>query len=105
MGGDKRTVSRRRVRFRSGKLADQCGKFLSDCQIYDRSTIGARLRLSESVSVPARVLLFDDETSSLIAATVAWRRPNELGVKFAADFDVPAAKQIARRLAGKYYAL
>ena len=105
MHSDKRAEARRRVRFRSGKLANPDGKFLSDCLIYDRSAEGARLRIAKSGAVPDRVLLFDDETSSLIAATVAWRRPNELGVRFMAELATPAAQAIARKLAGKYYAL
>ena len=49
---DKRAEARRRVRFRSGKLASPDGKFLSDCQIHDRSAEGARLRIESSGAIP-----------------------------------------------------
>ena len=102
---DKRAASRRRVRFRSGKLAGPDGKFLSDCQIYDRSAEGARLRLDQSESIPEDALLFDDERNSLSAVAVAWRRPNELGIRFVMELDTPISREIARKLSGKYYAI
>lgn len=102
---DKRAASRRRVRFRSGKLAAPDGKFLSDCQIYDRSPEGARLRLEASAAIPEDALLFDDERNSLSAVAVAWRRANELGIRFMMELDTPASREIAKKLSGKYYAL
>ena len=104
-GRDKRAASRRRVRFRSGKLAALDGKFLSDCQIYDRSAEGARLRLEASSIIPEDALLFDDERNLLSAVAVAWRRPNELGIRFTMDLDTPASREIAKKLSGKYYAI
>jgi hypothetical protein len=105
MESEKRAGSRRRVRFRSGKLADRGGTFLSDCQIYDRSAAGARLLVATNAPVPDHVLLFDDEQNSLAAASVAWRRPNEVGIRFTADAVTPRAREITQKLAGKYYAL
>lgn len=102
---DKRAGSRRRVRFRSGKLATPDGKFLSDCQIYDRSSEGARLRLEASASIPEDALLFDDEKNSLSAVAVAWRRSNELGIRFMMELDTPVSREIAKKLSGKYYAI
>jgi hypothetical protein len=105
MSEEKRTQSRRRVRLRSGKLADPRGKFLADCQIYDRSTEGARLRLDTGTTVPDEALLFDDERNVLTAISIAWRRQNELGIRFIMELDTPASREIAKRLTGKYYAL
>src|SRR4051812_40662582 len=96
--GDKRAESRRRVRFRSGKLALPDGTFLIECLIYDRSAEGTRLRVSEPGSVPDRVLLFDDESSILAAAEIVWRRASELGIRFVATVDMPNARDISRRL-------
>jgi hypothetical protein len=55
--------------------------------------------------LPDRVLLFDDELNSLSAAAVAWRRPNELGIRFMPVADPSRVREIARKLSGKYYAL
>ncbi len=105
MQPEKRAESRRRVRFRSGKLATVDGAFLMDCQIYDRSPEGARLRFATAVKIPEEVLLFDDEQNSVAAASVAWRHTNEIGIRFEPDRAMPNALEIARKLAGKYYAL
>lgn len=105
MHRDKRAEPRRRVRLRSGKLANMAGVFLSDCLIYDRSAEGARLRLEASGSIPEQVLIFDDERGSLTVAMVMWRRPHELGLSFMLEPDTPASREIARKLSGRYYAL
>ena len=105
MERDKRTVSRRRTRLRSGKLARPDGTFLIDCIIHDRSEEGAHLRVATSESVPDHVLLFDDELSSLMPAEVAWRRPEEVGIRFMPDLKTSGARAIARNLTGKYYAV
>jgi len=105
MERDKRVVSRRRTRLRSGKLARTDGTFLIDCVIHDRSSDGARLRVATSGSVPDRVLLFDDELSALMPAEVAWRSPEEIGIRFTANLVTSKTQAIARKLSGKYYAV
>ena len=105
MSDDKRTYPRRRTRLRSGKVTDRDGKFLAECQIYDRSPNGARLRVTTTLPVPDRILVFDDELSSLLAATVAWRRANEIGVRFMLIFDTDLARRVTKKLSGKYYAV
>ena len=105
MSDDKRTYPRRRTRLRSGKVTDRDGKFLAECQIYDRSPNGARLRVTTTLPVPDRILVFDDELSSLLAATVAWRRTNEIGVRFMLIFDTDLARRVTKKLSGKYYAV
>jgi hypothetical protein len=105
MHGDKRSDDRQRTRLRSGKLADSRGKFLVECVIYDRSAEGARLRMDGGPAVPDSILLFDDEYESLIVAQVVWRRPHELGVRFMPEVESEEMHRIARRLAGKFYAI
>ncbi len=79
---DKRKCPRRRTRLRSGKLATLKNRFLSDCQIFDRSEKGARVRLAGRMDLPEHVRLFDDELQVLFTARVAWRRGNEAGLCF-----------------------
>jgi hypothetical protein len=105
MPSDKRSDPRKRTRLRSGKIADPSGNFLAECVIHDRSAEGARLRIDHGVTVPDDVLLFEDEHESLVAASVVWRRPQELGVSFRAGPATGERERIARRLSGKYYAL
>ena len=50
MADDKRIYPRRRTRLRSGKVTDRDGRFLAECQIYDRSPNGARLRVTTNLA-------------------------------------------------------
>jgi hypothetical protein len=104
--GDKRTEMRRRTRLRSGKVLDAKNKFLIECQVHDRSSSGARLRLVANVSAPARLRLFEDETKTIRDARVVWRRNQELGVRFVQQSSAELALGARRAaLAGKYYAI
>jgi hypothetical protein len=80
--GERRLSRRRRTRLRSGKIVDPRSAHLIDCQIYDWSGMGARLRLFDSVSVPGRIQLFEDVSERLINATIVWRRSREIGIRF-----------------------
>ena len=102
---DHRNNPRRRTRLRSGKIAGRNGVFLAECLIFDRSQEGARLRLDAAGAIPDRLLIFDDELSSLTPASVVWRRQSELGIRFDSEASISGGKEIARRLSGKYYAL
>ena len=57
--GERRVSPRRRTRLRSGKVVDSRSAYLIDCQIYDWSGTGARLRLFDNISVPGRDQLFE----------------------------------------------
>ena len=57
--GDKRSAHRRRTRLRSGKLLDPRNALLIDCQVYDRSEKGARIRLIGVKSLHVRVLAYE----------------------------------------------
>ena len=105
MTDEKRVYPRRRTRLRSGKVTDRDGTFLAECQIYDRSPNSARLRVTTASPLPDRILVFDDELSSLSAATIAWRRANEIGVRFMLIFDTDLARRVTKKLSGKYYAV
>lgn len=102
----RREEVRRRTRLRCGKVADKKGNFLVDCQIFDRSKKGARLRLAQSRQLPDLIRLFDDEFATLSFANVIWRHDNELGIEFpdGAEANIVDGKAHAA-LEGKYYAV
>jgi hypothetical protein len=81
--GEKRSSGRRRTRLRTGKIVDPRRPNLIECQIYDWSETGARLRLFTNLSVPSRIQVFEDISERLLNATVVWRRRSEIGVRFA----------------------
>lgn len=103
---DKRGETRRRTRLRSGKILDARNKFLIECQVHDRSSRGARLRLVANIFMPPRLRLFDDETQTVRDARVIWRRNHEIGVSFMQrgnGDDLRPSERTA--LASKYYAV
>jgi len=91
--GDKRASKRRRTRLHSGKILASHGPVLTDCQIYDRSQTGARLRLFANVSVSSKIWLFDEVAEKLTGARVVWRRDREIGISFV---NCPGPRQLTR---------
>jgi hypothetical protein len=80
--GDKRSARRRRTRLRSGKLLDPRNALLIDCQIYDRSEKGARIRLIGECPVPRSIRLYEESPERLLEANVVWRKDREIGLCF-----------------------
>ncbi len=102
----RREKQRRRTVLRSGKIATINGKFIADCQIYDRSEKGVRLRLSLNVELPEHVRVFDDEQNILFAGKVVWRNAKEIGVEFAeGEQNIERHGKRHAMLSGKYYAV
>ena len=90
--GDKRSARRRRTRLRSGKLLDPRNALLIDCQIYDRSEKGARIRLIGECPVPRSIRLYEESPERLLEL----RRIFGDGVNQAADL-VSGATSIPSR--------
>lgn len=103
---DRRSARRRRTRLRSGKLLDLHNAFLIECQIFDRSHNGARVRLFADVQAPNAIRLYEDFPERLLDARVVWRKQRELGLQFVR----PLASRVIGRtqltcLRGRYYAI
>ena len=102
----RREKPRCRTRLRTGKVADLDGKFLTECQIFDRSEKGARLRLAEICELSDHFKLFDDEYDILIIATVIWIDDREIGVAFTqGPGSVETEGDEHAALGGRYYAV
>jgi hypothetical protein len=86
---EKRFSERRRTRLRSGKIVNPRSAYLIECQIYDWSGTGAKLRLFDAASVPGRIQLFEDASERIINAMVVWRRRREIGIYF-----IPGVRKI-----------
>ncbi|HEY1736767.1 MAG TPA: PilZ domain-containing protein [Methylovirgula sp.] len=85
---DKRGERRWKTHLRSGKIADGRSCIVVDGQVRDRSEGGARLRLSGSVNLPLRIRFFDEISTTLYEAAVAWQRGREIGLKFVREIDM-----------------
>jgi hypothetical protein len=78
---DKRKIARRRV-LKEGKIIYADGMRVIDCTIRDMSDNGARLLIANSVGVPETFHLFEKSSGMVYPATVIWRQPSAVGVKF-----------------------
>lgn len=100
---DRRGASRQRLRFRSGKLIDAAGRFLSECRIADRGLSGCGLALRTGLPLPRRLRLYDDSTGSLSEAQIIWQKSGAVGVKLLGPAAV--SRQIRATLGASLYAL
>ncbi len=103
---DRRNARRRRTRLRSGKILDLCNAFMIECQIYDRSDKGVRVRLLADIPAQPVIRLYEDDPERLCDARVVWRKDFELGLCFVRR---AGARRISRTqltcLRGRYYAV
>ena len=91
---------------RSGKIADINDKFIADCQIFDRTDKGARLRLARVIDLPEKIRLFDDEKNVLLTAVVVWTQGMQIGVMFPQGPGmIETSGPGHAALSGKFYAL
>ena len=102
---DRRGDQRRRTRLRSGKIISDDGQFVIECLIVDRSALGGKLRLPKLSPLPARVMLYDDQSGELLQATVIWRRDRETGIRFSATERNERFRAIADAMRRKFYAM
>jgi hypothetical protein len=103
---EKRSSARRRLRLRSAKLLDSQNAFICECLVRDQSTQGLCLKLMKNIGLPARCILYDDETGALQVVTTIWRRGSLLGVRYSPVSTPVAIKPSDRSaLRGRYYAV
>jgi hypothetical protein len=103
--GERRFAPRRRTRLRSGKVLDLANRFLMETSILDRSDGGLRLHLARNCDLPELFHLFDDESESIVAVRVIWRRQTTLGVRVRPGGPIPATRRQIIELRGKFYAI
>jgi hypothetical protein len=81
MTDDKRYVPRRRV-LKGGRILSADGTMVVDCVIRNLSVAGARLDVPATLALPHEFTLLDVQSERRYAATVAWRRGDQMGVEF-----------------------
>jgi hypothetical protein len=102
----RRAPPRKRTRLRCGKILDQHGKFLIECQVHDRSIYGAHLRLVNTIALPRRIKFYDDEHRTLIEAEIIWRQKGEIGIQYLTALNAQTIRSGKRSaLDSKYYAV
>ena len=78
---DKRKAPRRRV-LKEGKIVYADGMRVIDCTIREFLRQGARLLIANTVGVPDTFHLFEKSSGMLYPASIVWRQPDAIGVKF-----------------------
>jgi hypothetical protein len=79
--GNKRSSPRQRV-LKSGKIVFANGSFSIDCTIRNISETGARLQVPTTVSIPDKFTLVDAHAGTRHEVRVAWRKKDQIGVRF-----------------------
>lgn len=101
---ERRGESRRPVHLQSGKIVDLRERFLTEFVFRNRGENGMRLRLAQRVALPRTVLLFDDQSLVLVAASVVWQHGCDAGCRVVAG-RLAAEERLMARLKNPYYAV
>ncbi len=105
-GGERRAVMRRRTRLRSGKVVGADGAVRG--RVPDRQPLGAGRAdapAGRRAALPARILVYDDQSGDLLAATVVWRRARDVGLRFGVPERDARFRAIADSMRRKFYAV
>lgn len=64
------------------KVVSRDGIYSCDCSIRDRSASGARIKISNSVTIASPFFLIDHTSQVMFEAKIVWRGVSQAGVKF-----------------------
>ena len=78
---ERRTLTRQKS-FLQGRIYFNNRRSSIDCLVRDYSETGARLKLSETITVPESMELYIPNREEIHRARVEWRNGNEMGVSF-----------------------
>ena len=96
-----RKFERKRVPL-SAKMTDITGKVVLDCTIRDLSPVGAQVSLPSGEPIPAVVYLIEVTGRIAYKATVAWWRPQSVGLAFQEtqelDQELPSRPEFLKRV-------
>ena len=103
-GPDLRTGKVRRAAPRAralltGKVIISDGRESHDCVVRNLSATGAQVRLAGAVNLPGSVGLLVVKEALLFDAALAWRRGDQVGLTFSAQYDLREDKDPAHRQA------
>jgi hypothetical protein len=75
----------------SGKLVFGLHGLTADCTVRNLSSGGAKLQTSLASNLPRELWLILIKKACAYRATIAWRRGDEVGVRFEAEYDLTRA--------------
>jgi len=86
---ERRTLTRQKS-FLQGRIYFNNRRSSIDCLVRDYSETGARLKLSETITVPEVMELYIPNREEIHRARVEWRSGNEMGVSFGDEMRAPS---------------
>jgi hypothetical protein len=86
---ERRTLTRQKS-FLQGRIYFNNRRSSIDCLVRDYSETGARLKLSETITVPEVMELYIPNREEIHRARVEWRSGNEMGVSFGDEVRAPS---------------
>jgi uncharacterized protein YceH (UPF0502 family) len=86
---ERRHLSRQKS-FLQGRIYFNNRRSSVDCLVRDFTDVGARLKFSESVTVPEALELYIPNREEMRRARVIWRTKNEMGVVFGEEHQSPS---------------
>jgi hypothetical protein len=84
---DRRSLRRGRMLL-TGKIVYGSAPYTFDCTIRDITETGARVRVTDPLSIPNHFLLLDIRRFVAFEAQVKWRRQNEMGLALTDRFSL-----------------
>jgi hypothetical protein len=85
-----RRLSARQKSFLQGRIYFNNRRSSVDCLVRDYSETGARLKFSETITVPEAIELYLPNREEIHRARVEWRSGNEMGVSFGEEARSPS---------------
>jgi hypothetical protein len=85
-----RRIATRTRSFLQGRIFYNNRRSSVDCLIRDYSETGAKLKFSESITVPEAIELYIPNREIIHRARVQWRAGDEMGVAFGAEVETPS---------------
>ena len=74
--------SRRTRTLLGAKIVSRDGIYSSDCSIHDRSTSGARIKISNTITIASPFFLVDHTSQVMFEANIVWRDDARAGLRF-----------------------
>ena len=89
-GAKERRSRVRQKSFLQGHVLFNKGRSSLDCLVRDFSEIGAKLKVSETATLPEVVELYIPNKDETFRARVQWRTGNDVGVAFGEEGEAPS---------------
>jgi hypothetical protein len=89
--------SERKRALLGAKVVSRDGIYSCDCSIRDRSATGARIKISNAVTIASPFFLVDHASQVMFEAKVVWRDASQVGLEFLDRHPLNNVENLKRR--------